>query len=118
MHSVLVGAPDELRASMAGLNRGALVSHCVRLRDDVDRIGEPATTAKDGPPDTFASVMEFVRNGLCLNTSLDQLLLGSVGLRGCVAQLRLWTPNIGATTCSWRGTCPVDSWADLPNSTN
>ena len=46
MHSVLVGAPDELRASMAGLNRGALVGHCARLRADVSRIGEPATTAK------------------------------------------------------------------------
>ena len=46
MHSVLVGAPDELRASLAGLNRGALVGHCARLRVDVSRIGEPATTAK------------------------------------------------------------------------
>lgn len=46
MHSVLVGAPDELRASMAGVNRGALVSHCARLRADVNRVGEPATTAK------------------------------------------------------------------------
>ncbi len=30
--------------------------------------------------DTVASAMEFVRNGLCLNTSLDQPSLGSVGL--------------------------------------
>jgi len=45
MHSVLVGAPDELRASMTGLNRGALVGRCARLRADVSRIGEPATTA-------------------------------------------------------------------------
>ena len=46
MHSVLVGAPDKLRASMAGLTRGALVGHCARLRVDVSRIGEPAAAAK------------------------------------------------------------------------
>jgi hypothetical protein len=46
MHSVPVGAPDGLRAPMAGSNRGALVGHCARLRADISGIGEPAAAAK------------------------------------------------------------------------
>jgi transposase len=46
MHSLLFGAPDELRAALAGLDRAALVVRCARLRVDTTQIADPAAAAK------------------------------------------------------------------------
>src|SRR6478609_9242676 len=47
MHSLLFGAPDELRAALAGLDRAALVVRCARLRvDTTKQIADPAAAAK------------------------------------------------------------------------
>lgn len=47
MHGLLFGAPDDLRAKLAGHDRAALVTRCARLRTDpAGAMDDPAHTAK------------------------------------------------------------------------
>jgi transposase len=47
MHGLLFGAPDELRHTLAGLNRAALVQRCTRLRPDPHgSLNDPGVVAK------------------------------------------------------------------------
>jgi transposase len=46
MHGLLFGAPDDLRQTLAGLTRAALVTRCARLRPDTTRLHDPAIAAK------------------------------------------------------------------------
>jgi transposase len=47
IHGLLFGAPDELRAKLAGHNRAALVERCARLRlDSAGALHDPAFAAK------------------------------------------------------------------------
>jgi transposase len=46
MHGLLVSAPEELRQSLAGARRAALVTRCARLRADQARVADPAVAAR------------------------------------------------------------------------
>ena len=48
IHSLLFGAPDELRAALTGLDRAALVVRCARLRVDTPRSPIPPPRRRSG----------------------------------------------------------------------
>ncbi len=46
IHGLLYGAPQELRESLAGFNRAALVARCARLRVGTSDVADPTIAAK------------------------------------------------------------------------
>lgn len=74
MHSLLFGAPDDLRQSMSGLNRAALVTRCARLRVDSTAVGDPAIAAKAALRTLARRVQHLDEEIKAANQTLDQLV--------------------------------------------
>jgi transposase len=74
MHGLLFGAPDDLRQSLSGLNRAALVTRCARLRVDGTAVGDPAIAAKAALRTLARRVQHLDEEIKAANQTLDQLV--------------------------------------------
>lgn len=74
MHGLLFSAPDDLRQSLAGLNRAALVVRCARLRVDEASIADPATAAKAALRTLARRVQSLDTEIAAANTHLETLV--------------------------------------------
>lgn len=77
MHGLLFCAPDDLRATLSGLNRAALVTRCARLRVDTAAVGDPAMAAKSSLRNLARRVQHLDEEIKTADEALTELVLAT-----------------------------------------